>query len=188
MGVLTDFFVASDDEMSIAFRGWAKPAPLLDEFVTRMGKNPFTGQMVELRSRRSPMQPEPAPGAVERGNYQRLPWIDQKGISTLELAHLAEIVMDWDHDYAFEEINGRMYYGPDGTSECVFELPAPFVERLAATSTEQHATLGARWAETERTKAATIKNEYTRERALARPDSEWIERLAALAKLAKVAT
>ena len=36
-------FVAKPDELSRAFPGWARPLPLLDQFVVRTERNPFTG-------------------------------------------------------------------------------------------------------------------------------------------------
>jgi hypothetical protein len=188
MGVLTDFFVATEDERARAFRGWTKPAPLLDEFIVIQVKNPFTGAMSTKRTRVPPGCHEPEPDAVASGNFHDLPWIAQKGISTVEVARLAEVVMDWDRDNARSEIEGRFYAGPPDTEQSLNELPVPFVARLAASSPEQCSTFGARWAEMVRADAGTIKSPTIRESQQSRPDSEFVERVSELVKLARTAT
>jgi hypothetical protein len=73
------------------------------------------------------------------------------------------------------------------TEQCVLELPAVLVARLAALSSEQCSTCGARWASKFRSEAEGIGNAHARERELASPESEWVSRLSELSRLAKVA-
>jgi hypothetical protein len=188
MGVLTDFFVASEDELKSAFRGWAKPLPLLDDFIVKQGLNPFTGKMFVFRTRIPHGSLEASPDAIAHAKFHHLPWIDQKGLSSMDVVLLTEVVMDWDHDNAKSEIHGRIYAGPEGTEQLLFELPPPFVARLAATTAESYATLTSRWASKIRADAATIPNPRRKEMELGRPDSEWVTRLSEIARLAKVAT
>jgi hypothetical protein len=62
----------------------------LDEFVTKTVKNPFTGEFLRtIRTLISDEQPEADPDAVEYGDFRKLPWMDQKGIYTVDLVSLA---------------------------------------------------------------------------------------------------
>jgi hypothetical protein len=161
---------------------------LLDEFVSKTVTNPFTRTEIRVRTRIPDIQPEAAPDAVEDADFRHLPWIDQKGMSSLDLMHLARALLDWAPDDASSEIHGRTFQGPPSTEVVVLEVPPIFVERLAALSPAEYATYGARWAARFREDAATILDEHTRDRELARHDSEWVARVSEIAGLAKQAT
>src|SRR5260370_20194808 len=156
MGVLTDFFIASDAELDRTFRGWAKPAPLLKEFVTRTVRNPFTGAETQIRSRIPVAQPEPAPDAKENPDLRLLPRLDQKGMSTHDLVLLASVLMAWESDLADSEINGRMLAGPPTTEVSVFDGPAQLVGRLAELTAAERDVYGVQWANRSRSESAQI--------------------------------
>jgi hypothetical protein len=129
--MLTDFFVASSSELESVFHGWARPAPLLDDFVTRTIRNPFTRVTTTVRSRIPDSQPEAAPGAIENPDVSSFDLLDQKGLSITDLVMLARALMDWEEDNASSEIKGRIFAGPPEAEGVLVELPEALTKRLA---------------------------------------------------------
>jgi hypothetical protein len=186
MGVLTDFFIANDQELSEVCRGWKRPAPVMGHFRTFEAINPFTGQPLTGRTRSNPDQPMPDPDAVTDCDFSSLPSINQKGILTGEIANLASVLMDWDYENASEEVHGRALVGPR-CEQTVCEMHPEILARLAALSPEEITRYGTDWSNRQREEAKTIENDYWRQQELGRPDSEWISRLTEIASLAKQA-
>jgi hypothetical protein len=186
MGVLTDFFIANDAELNAACHGWKRPAPLLDEFRTFTAINPFTQRPMEIRTRANPDQPGADLDAVTHCDFRNLPWIAQKGIMDTEVALLTSALLAWDQEKADEEIRGRILIGPP-CEEVVFEIHPALLKRLAELSADECVRYGAEWCKRHREDAMTIPSESARERALARPETEWTSRLTEIASLAKSA-
>ena len=186
MGVQTDLFLAAASEVEAAFPGWRRPAPLLPDFVTRTVRNPFTGEQLTIRSRIPEDKIEPDDDATDRPHLERFQLVDQKRLSTVNLAQLASALLDWDHDNASCEIHGRTFAGPPDTG-VLLELPRALMGRLAALTRDDCETLGRAWATLFREDAASIKADFIRQHELARPDSEWIGRLVDLTHLAQQA-
>jgi hypothetical protein len=173
MGVLTDFFIANEEEMNTVCHGWKKPAPLLDEYRTVTATNPFIQTQTTIRTRANPNQPEADEDAVLACEFRHLPWIAQKGILTTEVAELACVLKVWDEERAHEEVHGRVLIGPMDAEETVIQVHPTLLERLATLSSEECARCGAEWAKVRRA------NEP------AGPDSDWITRVSEIAALAK---
>ncbi|HWZ91077.1 MAG TPA: hypothetical protein VNW92_19585 [Polyangiaceae bacterium] len=186
MGVQTDLFLASPSEIEAAFSGWHRPSPLLADFVTRTARNPFTGEQLTIRSRIPEDQTGPDDDATDRPDLERFDLVDQKGLSTVNLAQLACALLDWDHDNAHCEIDGRTFAGPPDAG-VLLELPQALTRRLADLTRDDCATFGRLWAALFREDANGIKADFIRQHELSRPDSEWIGRLADLAHLARQA-
>jgi hypothetical protein len=187
MGVLTDFFIASDEEFKRVLRGWKRAAPLLDTPQVRTATNPFTGKPVTIRSRHDPASERADLDAVVDPDLSSLPRIDLTGTDPTNIAALAELLLSWDEQSAMDEVMGRSVSGPADTEQCVWELPSVLTLRLAELSEsdiEQHGVL---WSKKHQQQAMTIKNEWMRNYELSIPDSLWIERLQKLAELARLA-
>ncbi len=185
MGVLTDFFIASPEELRAVFRGWASPAPLLDEFVERTGMNPFTGAETVIRSRISDERVDADPDAEVEPDTTRFSLLDQKGLSTNDLVALSRAALDWDTDTASSEIYGRVFSGPEDAIGVLLEIPGSLTTRLAALTKSEHESIASRWAALFREDAATIEHPGIRAHRLERPNAEWAGRLAQLAELAR---
>ncbi len=168
MGVLTDFFIATDAELFATFRGWKRPAPLLDECITMTAVNPFTGKSQTIRTRISPEQPAADGDAVIDPDFRAMPWIDQKGIQTVQVVELATILLGWDADQSDCEIHGRIFNGPEEASAVLCEMPPALVARLADLHSDDVERLGREWSD-----------------QMSEPDAESISRLSELSGLAK---
>jgi len=184
MSVEVELFLASPSDIERVFSGWSWPAPLLPDFVTRTVRNPFTGQQLTIRSR----VPEPEVvadvDATEQPELEELELVDQKGLSTSNLAQLASAVLGWDRDNASSEIHGRMFGGPPDAG-VLLQLPPALTARLASLTSGELEDCGRRWATLFREDASSIEADSIREHELSRLDSEWIARLEQLSRLAQ---
>jgi hypothetical protein len=181
----TDVFIATDEDIAIIFRSWKRPAPLLDEFITKSVANPFTGKTITIRTMIRDEQPPPDSDAVEDGDFRKLPWMDQKGIYTVDLVSLASILMGWDRERSDSEIHGRLFCGPPRAEVALCEIPPVLVSRLSELGSDECKQVGREWSARRREDAGSIVIQSIREEQMARPDSEWISRLSDLSMLAK---
>jgi hypothetical protein len=142
---LTDLFLATPAELSLAFRGWKRSAPLLGDFVERTKVNPFTRAAVTVRTLVPDEQPEADPDAVLKPNFLQLPRIDQKGLGITELEALASAALGWDKDRARSEVLGRFLHGPAESEAAVLEISPELVQRLSTlASSEFDSSVGRR--------------------------------------------
>jgi hypothetical protein len=187
MGVLTDFFIASDDEFASVFRGWKRAAPLLNTPRTFEVINPFTGKPMTGQSRSNPESPQADADAILDPDFHQLPWIDLKGIFPNEIANLAEGLLGWDNQTAQDEVMGRSVSGPKDTEQFVTEMPAELTTRLAELNEKQIQQQGKRWSQRQAEDAMGIQDDGTRNSLLNTPETVWIEVIQELAELAKQA-
>jgi hypothetical protein len=187
MGVLTDFFIATSEEMDTVCHGWKKRAPQLDNYRTLMTTNPFTKEPMTIRTRENPDQPDADEDAVLACEFRHLPWIPQKGILWGEVAELACVLMGWDDERANEEVNGRCLIGPMASDESVIEVHPALIARMAELSSDECVRYGAEWAEEHRENNLNVLGQSMEDIAPTGPDSDWITRLSELSALAKLA-
>ncbi|HEY3816843.1 MAG TPA: hypothetical protein VGL81_06725 [Polyangiaceae bacterium] len=138
---LTDFFLASVEELRAACRGWKEP---LATPVIRRGTNPFTKKPIEIRTT-APDPGEPFPAdAVLHVDLSRLHRVDLKGLGTVEMEHLMRTTLG-----AADEDVRALYdpplWGPPATDETVLRVPPALVQHLARMSETELAACGDRW-------------------------------------------
>jgi hypothetical protein len=180
-------FVATPDELSRAFVGWARPLPLLDEFVTRAERNPFTGKQKSVRTRVPDSTPRAAPDALAQPDLARFELLGRKGLSPVDVVTCGRAVLDWDEDNARSEVYGRIFAGPPAATGVLLEVPPALTARLAALSPADSKVAATRWAALFKEDAATIQDVTTRQHFLSLPDSEFVAPLGDLAKVARKA-
>lgn len=187
MGILAEFFIASDDEFARVFRGWKRAAPLLDTPRTFEVVNPFTGKPMTCQSRSNPDSPEADADAIRDPDFHQLPWIGLKGMLPTDIANLAEGLLGWDDQRAQDEVMGRQVSGPNETEQFVTEMPAELTASLAGLNERQIEAQGKIWSQRQAQEAIAIEDESTRNSLLNIPASVWVEALQKLADLAKQA-
>lgn len=187
MGVLTDFFIVSDEEFERVFRGWKRAAPLLDAPRTLIGINPFTGESISVASRAKPASPKADADATLDPDFHQLPWIDLRGLFPTDIANLAEGLLGWDSQTANDEVLDRSVNGPKDTEQSVTEMPAELTARLAELDEQQIQHQGKLWSKRQAQDAMKIQDEGTRNSLLSIPESSWTEALQELADLAQQA-
>jgi hypothetical protein len=141
MGVLTDFFRATQGELRSTFPRWREP---LAEPVRTQRLNPFTKKMAEVLE----WDPTPDQPVVDRGPVGPPPAsLDMKGLGQTSIASLIGILHD-----APKTLQDRFYrpalIGP-AEGPWLHELPLEFVERLAALDDLGLRRAAARWAQVE---------------------------------------
>lgn len=141
MGVLTDFFRATTEELRAAYPTWREP---LEEarYVTRM--NPYTREPEDSLS----WDPTPLLALTAEGRTgPPEPSIDMKGLTELSVWRLIATVDD-----ASEEAQRRFerpaLIGPE-QGPWIFEVPASFVEKMALLDDAGRARVTDAWAKTE---------------------------------------
>jgi hypothetical protein len=141
MGVLTDFFRATEVELRAHYPGWKVP---LAQPLRKPGINPFSKKPIEVLSwDPSPDKPVTASGPSRPPS----PSIDLKGLGHTSVASLIAIVHDPSKDIA-DRFYGGALLGPDD-GPWVHELPAAFVAKLAALDAAALDTAAKRWTDVE---------------------------------------
>jgi hypothetical protein len=148
MGFFSDFFAASDTEFVAGF-----PHRHSVEKELRLCKttNPFTGKVVQV-DQWCPITPVPNspaglvfPAETEKSAFQRLPHMQWKNLTPVELAQIHELLENSNYDDAFQEIL-RLEIVTPGAEDAMYLLPSTWVERIGrATDLDVPAT---RWCET----------------------------------------
>lgn len=180
MGVLTDFFLATEAELRAHYPAWRVP---LAEPKRAPMKNPFTGETVEAvvwdPEPDSPVEDPGPPGPPS-------PSIDMKGLGLTSVCSLLEIVCGGGKDVE-ERFYRLALIGPE-EGPWINALPSPFAAKLASLDAAGLARVAASWTAVEQADLAGIENEPTRARMLASHDArhwrEVLDELAAFARLA----
>jgi len=141
MGVLTDFFVASAEELRAACRGWKEPLPTP---VKRQTLHPFTKRPMEIMTT-GPDPGEPFdPDTVRSPDLSPFRPVDFKGLGTTEMEDLMRAALDAT-DEQVNAVYDTALYGPPETEQLIFRVPPPLVERLAGMSPRDLEACGKRW-------------------------------------------
>ena len=178
-------FIASAEELSTAFSGWARPLPLLDHFVTRTELNPFTQEPKTVRTRIPDATLMPARNAVAKPDLARFELLGRKGLDPLDLGTVGRALLEWDEDTAHSEISGRFFVGPPDANGVLLEVPPALNARLAQLSPTDFDRVATRWADFFRKDVATIQSLAVREELLSTPNSSFVARLFDLTKVAR---
>jgi hypothetical protein len=124
MGVLTDFFVASAEELRAACRGWKEPLPAP---VKRQALHPFTKQPMEIMTT-GPDPGEPFhPDTVRNPDLSPFRPVDLKGLGTAEMEDLMRAALDATDEQA-DAVYDTALYGPPETGQHIFGSPRGLVE------------------------------------------------------------
>jgi hypothetical protein len=148
LGVLTDFFVASTEELQQAFPAWLVVAPVP---VTREVTNPFTGQK-QTATRWVPLQrPSEKCSPQDRlQNYRDLDCAEFKSIGVVELAKLHAFNSNTSYEKSIEQFSRPALIDPWESDETgLHRLSTDFVSSLASISDDRLAEKAAEWAEIE---------------------------------------
>lgn len=132
MGVITDFFIASREDVFRVLQGWKFPPPLLEAPVVVQGVNPFTKEPIQIKTRLNrDLMPAPDPEADPSPDIGSLPNVRAKGLLPDKLAIVFATLGGLDFDGALELITYGGLIGPPETEVSVEQLPAAFTECLA---------------------------------------------------------
>lgn len=135
MGVLTDFFLATDSDVSCVLSGWQLPPPLLPQAVVVETINPFTRQPVQITTRRDPDSvPEPNPEADPSPDVSSLPNVQCKGLLPDKLALAFSALAHVSENDAMDSILCGDLVGPPNTEIVVLRMPEAFTVALASAS------------------------------------------------------
>jgi hypothetical protein len=179
---LTDFFLATPDELRRACSGW--PAPL-DAPRVETRTNPFTKKPVVVRDwtphdadfSRSTLAPD----------CTAFPSIDVKGIGVAEVRFLVSAALDVDQARA-RELDRPPLIAPPECESALCEVPGDLVRRLASADSNALDAIAQKWDALERADIAGIEDKRTREAMLAeRTLAYWKSALAAVAAVARQA-
>jgi hypothetical protein len=188
VGVVNAYlFVATADELSGVFTGWARPFPLLDHFVVRTERNPFTRKEKSVRTRVPDAALRPAPDAVAAPDLKKFDPLGRKGLEPLDVQTVGRALLDWDEDNASSEISGRFFAGPPEAHGVLLEVPPALTARLADLSPNDFPRVATKWAALFRTDAATVQSDTVRQQLLSTPDSVFVTKLSDLASVARKA-
>jgi len=180
MGVLTDFFAATESELRAYYPRWKIP---LDQPIRISSKNPFTGELAEAVS----WDPDPERPVENVGPLgPPSPSIDLKGLGHTSVVSLIGIVHD-SSAQAEESFMRPVLIGPE-EGPWLNELPPAVVAKLAKLDDADRQRVAEAWTAAEGADIAGIKNEFTRDRMLADRDLRyWRGMLDELADFARTA-
>jgi len=167
MSVVTEYFVASDDEVGATFAGW------------QWGNGSIPPPSATARTE----QP------VETPNLSRFARVTLPGVSPTELVTLREAVGDVDVEAGEHLLRPLVLAPPVGKrTQWLHRLPDGFVHALSAMDVNELASVGTRWAELERARLTEIEDIAVRTSRLAHHRERfWQDMLSELAVLADFA-
>jgi|GEM_PF-5954643 len=150
MGVLTDFFAATPEQLLAAFPDWSPvdPSPKMGE--EREVPNPFKpGEMMIVKAQPK-WEPLPRPpGITPTDGYQHLPHICFKNLDHIGLSVLSEQLSVLIYDDCMAQISEPALLPQGGESEAMLnQLPPPLTLALAELP-EHPVEAGTRWEQSE---------------------------------------
>jgi hypothetical protein len=159
MGLLTDFFVASEAELKAAFPTWVPVADKPQE-VERV--NPFTGKAQKVRSwvPAAPFPSKKKGGEVKenRPAFRKLPQCQFKRVDTVKLAKLQHALCGGKFETTHDEIVRPALLCEGDGGPWLHQLPKPLVAALAAISSKKDLDkIAKQWSETEEARADGFK-------------------------------
>jgi hypothetical protein len=154
MGLLTDFFVASESEIASTFPGWL-PCSAEDCIKKDQNTHPpkpkgFLTRLKSFFSFKQPVAPEtqlendtPSPDITV------FPHFCYKRIDILKLGTLFEILTGINNEDAFVQIEDTSLAEPENGEQVLFRLPDTFTNALANISETEIEIVTKKWALTE---------------------------------------
>jgi hypothetical protein len=166
MGVLTDLFVAFNEELRAAFpsRVTVKPEPIVRE-----ARNPFTGKVVRTKEW-VPAEPFPTMSAsvgsqmkYEREAFLSLPHLECKGLDPIMLAALWTVLQGGDlHDH-MDSITRPALLAPGDPDDWLYQLPDGLVSALEPLPASTVVEVASQWSKVEEFKASNWRADDGRE-------------------------
>jgi hypothetical protein len=146
MAALTDFFVASDNEVANAFPGWMQSAPAGQTSLSDNTKPAgLFGQIRQL------LRPARAADA-----FVASPRIDRfahrcefKGIDLTQIAILMEVMGIAGFEAAIDELDQPVLFSPNSEDEGLHRLPDSLTQALARIKEDELRPIAARWSQTD---------------------------------------
>jgi len=179
---LTDFFLATQDELRRACAGW--PAPLGTPR-TETRTNPFTKKPIVVREWTPP--DADFSHATLAPDFSTFPSLDMKGLGVAEMTLLVAAALDIDRTRA-REVDRPPLIAPPECEIALCEVPAELSRRLASADERELDVLAEKWTALARADIAGIPDKRTREAMLAeRTLAYWKRTLASLAAFARKA-
>jgi hypothetical protein len=145
MGILTDFFVANDQQLAAVFTGWRRVA---DEPVERQIKNPFTGQM-QIAREWLPLKPVGEGELADIPNIRQLPHAEWKGIDPVKLATLNELLTGKSVSEAVDDLMKPAVVHPTNDETSLHEVPRSLTVAIQALSDDDLQNVAVKWQQTE---------------------------------------
>lgn len=150
MGILTDFFVATDAELLAAF---PTRVPAADRPRLRKGKNPFTGEPMTIREW-PPSRPFPrrtkSLAQIQKEELkavQKLRPLQMKRVDNVKLAQLHCLMTNASLEEAMPDFHRPALAEPDDIDTVVYILPHEWVETIS--KVEKIPPLARKWAATD---------------------------------------
>ena len=172
MGLLTDFFVASEDELQAAF---PHRYPVAAKPTVKKAKNPFTGEPITVQewnpAKPFPKKTVPVPRDEEFRAVQRLPLAQFKNVDNVKLAQLYCVLTGAEFSDVIGDLGRPALVAPDDETTPLFRLPADWIKTVAGI--DKLPAVAKAWAATEECQADGFTAKDTKEvaealRALAR--------------------
>lgn len=178
MGIISDFFVASEEELRATFpyRVAVKPEPVISTM-----SNPFTGETVTSKQW---MPAEPfsedwtSPGKIletELAAFRKLPNKQYGDVDQIKLASLATLLCDDDWEMYMDVLSRPALLAPEDIDSWIHRLPDTMVSKLASLQDSQVSELAVAWGDTEESDISSW------------PPSDVLEVIKTLCELAKLA-
>jgi hypothetical protein len=145
MGVLTDFFVANDDQLATVFPGWLRVG---DTPIEREVKNPFTGEIQRIKEW-TKGKPVGNGKLADVPDIRQLPHAEWKHIGTVELATLNELLTGKPVRETLDAMSKPALMHPNTDETGLDELPRELTEALRQLSDHSLENIAARWQQTE---------------------------------------
>lgn len=145
MGVLTDFFVANDQQLAAVFTGWLRVA---DKPVERQVKNPFTGQS-QIAREWPPQGPVGAGELAEIPDVRQLPHVELKRIDHVKLARLHELLTGKPLRETLDVLMKPALVHPSKQETGLHELPRELTTAICELPEHALETIAAKWQQTE---------------------------------------
>lgn len=145
MGILTDFFVANDQQLAAVFTGWLRVA---DEPVERQVKNPFTGQM-QISREWLPQDPVGEGELADIPNIRQLPHVEWKGIDPVKLATLNELLTGKSVSETLHDFIKPALVHPTNDETSLHEVPRSLTVATQALSDDDLQNIAVKWQQTD---------------------------------------
>ncbi len=159
MSILTDFFVANDDQLAMIFPGWLRVS---DSPIERDVKNPFTGESQRIKEW-PPVNPIGDGTLVEIPDVRKSPHAEWKGIGTVELATLNELLTGKTVRETLDSMSKPALVHPTTDETGLDEVPRDLTSALRNLSDHAIENVAAKWQQIEEMQSGQLTVEICKE-------------------------
>ncbi len=145
MGVLTDFFAATESQLAEVFVGWHTVS---NTPIQRETTNPFSGEAIIVND----WQPGPLireGELVDSPAIEALPHSHFKGVDHVKLGTLYKLVSGDKHEHFIDTLSKPALIYPEGEDIGLHQIPSALTSALATLSENKHAEVAMKWQLTE---------------------------------------